>query len=170
MHAPREDTKPWYRQFWPWFIISIPGLTIVAALITIRLAVMDADPLVSDDYYKEGLAVNLVKAQERMAATLGIRLTLDYEESTQRLVAQMNDAPVGRLDHLEIELTHPTLSAEDRSLNLKSLGNGRYEGTLAGVRPSNWHVSVTPPEKTWKLRARWMLPAQPRLVLTADDG
>ncbi|WP_174564729.1 FixH family protein, partial [Solemya elarraichensis gill symbiont] len=51
----QETVKPWYRQFWPWFIISIPAGTVVAAFITIYIAVDGADPLVTDDYYKEGL-------------------------------------------------------------------------------------------------------------------
>lgn len=23
----RIDTKPWYRQFWPWFLIALPGVS-----------------------------------------------------------------------------------------------------------------------------------------------
>ena len=56
---PREDTLPWYRQFWPWFLICLPGSVVVAALTTMYIAHKGADDLVVDEYYKEGLAINL---------------------------------------------------------------------------------------------------------------
>ena len=45
------DTKPWYRQFWPWFIIALPASAVVASLYTVSLAVRTTDSLVvtSDD-------------------------------------------------------------------------------------------------------------------------
>ena len=52
------DTLPWYRQFWPWVLISIPATTVVACMVMISLAVMSDDGLVSDNYYREGLAIN----------------------------------------------------------------------------------------------------------------
>lgn len=47
--APNPDIKPWYRQFWPWALIAIPFLTVVASAITFWLAVSTSDPLVLDD-------------------------------------------------------------------------------------------------------------------------
>ena len=32
------DTTPWYRQFWPWFLIVLPGSVVVAALTTVYIA------------------------------------------------------------------------------------------------------------------------------------
>jgi hypothetical protein len=26
----REDTQPWYRQFWPWFIIALLSFSVIA--------------------------------------------------------------------------------------------------------------------------------------------
>ena len=40
------DTKPWYRQFWPWFIIALPASAVVASLYTVSLAVRTTDSLV----------------------------------------------------------------------------------------------------------------------------
>ena len=47
----REDTKPWYRQFWPWFIIALPASAVVAGLTTVWIAMQTTDSLVvqSDD-------------------------------------------------------------------------------------------------------------------------
>jgi len=156
MRPPREDTKPWYKQFWPWFIISIPGGTIVAAMFTIWLAVSESDTLVKDNYYKEGLAVNRDLARERVAKELGIKLALDYDAATGLFTASMNDAPVGDLTSLSLTLTHPTLEDEDRQVSLVKSANGAFSSEPAPPLPSaNWHLIVEPPEETWRLRTRW---------------
>ena len=40
---------PWYRQFWPWFIIALPASAVIAGIITFYLAVSRPDQLVVDD-------------------------------------------------------------------------------------------------------------------------
>ena len=32
---PGTDLLPWYRQFWPWFLIALPGTVVVAAIGTL---------------------------------------------------------------------------------------------------------------------------------------
>ena len=40
---------PWYRQFWPWFIIALPAAAVIASFITLWLAISRPDYLVVDD-------------------------------------------------------------------------------------------------------------------------
>ena len=40
---------PWYRQFWPWFIIALPAATIIAGIITFYLALSRPVQLVVGD-------------------------------------------------------------------------------------------------------------------------
>ena len=42
------DTKPWYKQFWPWFLIALPGSVVVASMFTINLAVQNA-PIITEN-------------------------------------------------------------------------------------------------------------------------
>ena len=53
-HSDGMDTKPWYRQFWPWILISIPLLTVIACIITLLIALKHPDQLVvePDQYNK----------------------------------------------------------------------------------------------------------------------
>ena len=46
--APGQDL-PWYRQFWPWFIIALPACAVIASFITLWLAVSRPDYLVVDE-------------------------------------------------------------------------------------------------------------------------
>ena len=40
---------PWYKQFWPWFIIALPASAVVASFITLWLAISHPDQLVVDE-------------------------------------------------------------------------------------------------------------------------
>jgi uncharacterized membrane protein YadS len=39
----RVDVKPWYKQFWPWFIIALPLVSVVASFVTLWLAISKPD-------------------------------------------------------------------------------------------------------------------------------
>jgi len=43
------DTTPWYRQFWPWFIIALPTAAVIASFYSPWLAVSRPDYLVVDE-------------------------------------------------------------------------------------------------------------------------
>lgn len=42
-HRARTDTKPWYRQFWPWFLIALPLTSVIGSFVTLWIAVTNAD-------------------------------------------------------------------------------------------------------------------------------
>ncbi len=47
----------WYKQFWPWFLIALPGAAVIASMITLNIAFKYADQPVSGNYEKHGLTV-----------------------------------------------------------------------------------------------------------------
>lgn len=52
------DTKPWYREPWPWILMAGPALAIVGCIITIVLAVQNfSDQAIHDGGLKRGLVV-----------------------------------------------------------------------------------------------------------------
>jgi hypothetical protein len=154
MKTQREDTLPWYKQFWPWFIISLPALTIVAAMITITIAVKTDDGLVVDDYYKEGLAINEDKQRIRKAAALEISAELSLDENG--MIRARLPETVSALPFLMLRLTHPGDASKDLELPLANTGNALFTSkdplTGTGI---NWHVVITPPDTDWKLSGRW---------------
>jgi len=53
VQAP-EMIEPWYKQFWPWFIIALPASVVIASFFTLWLAISNPDHLVvTDDEYIE---------------------------------------------------------------------------------------------------------------------
>ena len=69
----KAQVRPWYRQRWPWLIMSGPALVVVASIYTAMLAVRSDDGLVADDYYTEGLAINKDIQRDAIAAARNIR-------------------------------------------------------------------------------------------------
>jgi hypothetical protein len=49
MNADTQQHPPWYRQFWPWFLIAIPALTVIGSGITLWLALTHPETLVVDE-------------------------------------------------------------------------------------------------------------------------
>ena len=56
------QNQPWYRQFWPWFIIALPASAVIASFISLWLAVSNPDHLVVDEQEYQQLRSEL-KAQ-----------------------------------------------------------------------------------------------------------
>lgn len=43
------EGMPWFKQFWPWFIIALPASVVIASFFTLWLAVSNPDHLVVDE-------------------------------------------------------------------------------------------------------------------------
>jgi len=52
--GPPGHDLPWYRQFWPWFIIALPASAVIASFISLWLAISNPDHLiVTEDEYQQ---------------------------------------------------------------------------------------------------------------------
>jgi hypothetical protein len=62
MHMLEQQTKPWWKQLWPWLLISGPLVAMIGCAITIWLAVnLYADKPLRDGVVKQGLKVEQLK-------------------------------------------------------------------------------------------------------------
>ena len=59
--------RPWYRERWPWILMSGPATVLVAGAATMWIAFASADGVVAGDYYKRGLAINQDLQREQRA-------------------------------------------------------------------------------------------------------
>jgi len=58
----QQTTKPWFKQLWPWLLISGPAVAMIGCMITIYLAInMYADKPLRDGVVKQGLKVEQLK-------------------------------------------------------------------------------------------------------------
>ena len=128
MRPPREDTLPWYKQFWPWFLISLPLSVVIAAIVTINIAIESDDGLVSDDYYKEGLAIHKDADRAARAAALGIAGVLIYDAETGAVTLTLEQPLQGDAAALSLRVIHPTLPNQDQSIQLTPLDQAHFAG------------------------------------------
>jgi uncharacterized protein len=57
-----ETMKPWWKQLWPWLLISGPAVAMIGCIITIYLAVnLHADKPLREGVVKQGLKVEQLK-------------------------------------------------------------------------------------------------------------
>jgi hypothetical protein len=61
-----QETKPWYRHFWVWFIIALPAAAVAAGLFTLWLAVSNPDSLVisAEEYQQLRSSLKAETAQD----------------------------------------------------------------------------------------------------------
>lgn len=165
MRPPREDTKPWYKQFWPWFLISLPLSVVIASIYTINLAITTNDGLVSDDYYKEGLGIHKDAESSARAAALGIAADLDYDAETGAVTLSLAKPLPGRVDVLVLSLTHPTRPDQDQTINLTPVDGTRYSGRIDPLSTANWNLEVRPSDGSWRIQGRQVLTETPSASL-----
>jgi uncharacterized protein len=166
MHAPSETPRPWYREFWVWFLISPAVMGVVAGLSLLAIASHSPDPLVVDDYYKEGRAINRVLERDRLARELGLRadIGLDAELALAHVALRGKAAS----SELVLRLVHPTRADYDLSLPLQRLPAGGYAADLPPLRAGRWHLILEPREDPhWRLTGRVTMPGDGKVVLGA---
>jgi hypothetical protein len=119
---------PWYRQPWPWFLLLLPGVVVVASFATLFIALDNPHSLVRDDWYKDGLAINRQLAQHEYARAHAIRATLTLDSATRQLEVRLvaPEAPASLL----LSFVHPTDATLDVDVDLQLLGEGRYAAPL----------------------------------------
>lgn len=156
----REDSKPWYRQFWPWFIIALPASSVVAGLTTVWISMQTTDSLVvrSGDGVKNA-TVRRISA-ERLASELDLAALVTIDPDTGSVSAVMRS---GDLDivpaTLEFELSHPAFAERDQSITLNkampdAAGNPVWVGHFVSV-PEGRFYAVLKSGDEWRLTAEW---------------
>lgn len=139
-------TTRWYRNLWPWLLISGPAAVLVAGTVTMWLALSSADGLVAEDYYKQGLAINKVLAREDAARRLGLAATVSL--SGHHIRVHLDG---GKPEALFVHLAHATRAGYDVRLRLAPVAPGEYEATLDSLPRGRWRVVIEDPRGTWRI-------------------
>lgn len=149
MHVQVEDTKPWYKQFWPWALMVMPATAVVAGLYTYSLAASGSSGLVVDDYYNAGKAINRSLEKGQKAAAMGLqgKLTLDG----QSVHLALDNIESQSQQQLVLKLYHATFPGRDQSVLLGKTDSGQWSGRIHALSAGKWHIHLLPVDESWRL-------------------
>lgn len=138
---------PWYRQFWPWFIMFPPAAAMAGGFLTLWLALQHADSVLPDRLSRVGLAVQ----PDHAVGASGASFTIHPDTGLLhlRLEGDMSSMP------LTLRWLHPTLPERDQITVLRPMTPGEYEAqpppdTLNEVRALRLESAAG-----WVLEGRW---------------
>ncbi len=147
-------SRPWYREPWPWLLMVAPASAVIGGAITIWLAVTHADPLVVDNYYKEGLAINQVLDRDREAQRAGYRAQLLFSQDGTRVRVHLTGG-TSLPASLRLRMVHPTRAQLDAEAVLASTQAGWYEGAMQLGHAPRWTVQLEGDRRDWRLSGEW---------------
>lgn len=155
MNRP-SHVKPWFKQFWPWFLIAVPLSSFIVGFVVIRFATNTTDSLVVDDYYKEGRAINANLDKEEHARYLNITSDLTIKDGA--IAVKFHSGIPQDGNALKLSFYHVTLQDKDISLLLSRDASGIYRGFVDDSLAGKWRVTLTPHDEQWKIQNVLTLP------------
>ena len=152
-HSVDRHAAPWYRHPWPWILMTGPAIAVVAGFATMYIAFKHADPLVVDQYYKEGLAINRVLERDHVALAQGYRadLVLNQARTLVRVHLSGQNPPA----ELRLHFIHLTRSGLDREFAVAQIHPGLYEAAIMLPQAARWSVELQDAGKQWRLTGAW---------------
>jgi uncharacterized protein len=159
--AETLDTRPWYKEPWPWLLMSGPAIVVVAGFITLYLAASGQDGLVVDDYYKQGKTINQSLHRDDIARQIGISATVSFDQVNDRLNVTLSRTD-GKLlpAAISVAMVHATRSGADKIINLTQSADG-YVGKLPALAVGKWNVLIDDAQKQWRLQKEIMVDSAP---------
>ena len=64
MSQPQQPSQPWWKVRPMWLVVLGPVTVVIAGFVTLYIALRVPDPVVAEDYYRKGLEISKMKAEE----------------------------------------------------------------------------------------------------------
>ncbi|RTR38729.1 cytochrome C oxidase Cbb3 [Shewanella canadensis] len=143
--------QAWYKQFWPWFLIILPLCAVLASFNLLYLAIDNKDSLVSEDYYKDGKAINMDLKKIKQAKQLGMQFELLVDDNEVTITQHGGES---YLAALSVEFFHPTIEKRDFGQIVTADGDKAYRIELATPIAGAWEVRLEGFDRTWRIQKR----------------
>ncbi|MDG3088138.1 FixH family protein [Vibrio hannami] len=156
--------KPWYKQFWPWFLIALPLCVVIASLTTFAIFSKNSVNLVAEDYYKKGKAISVDLSRVNAANGLKIKASVHTEEN--QIVIDFDKGELNHHPALNVIFTHRTLPNQDFQVLLSSDANGVYRHTLDKALTGPWFVELEPHTREWLVQGKVTFPSSSPTALS----
>jgi len=150
MHAQMPVT-PWYKQFWPWFIIFLLALSVVLGLSLLTVSILKGDSLVVDNYYDAGKGINTALDREKLAKQLQLTAQVSFDDESG--IAEVTLTGNSRPAQLTLSLISPTQPEKDRRIVMQPAEGKLYRGNMQDSVQGRRFVELIGQEggKDWRL-------------------
>ena len=141
-----------------------PALVVLASFVTLWLAITSADGLVTEDYYKKGLAINQTLARSERALSLALEIGVSL--TGDGVSVRINSKAAGFMPPSQVRVTisPPARAGLDQS-QILTLLDGRYAGKFRLPAAGHCVVLVEDDAKSWRVMGNIILPASGETVL-----
>jgi uncharacterized protein len=144
---------PWYREFYVWMVIAIPLSSVLVCMVLLTAAIRSDDGVVVDDYYKQGMAINLVLARDERAALLGLSAEVSHDAASGTLRVELASTTAATLPAtLALALLHPTRAGSDHHIVIDRVPDGSYFGVVPELARGDYQLEIEGPD--WRITQR----------------
>lgn len=163
MNATQQ--RPWYRQFWVWFVIAIPAVSIISSLNYVYLAVIHRDDVVSGDWYQDGKAINENFARVDTARGLQMHASIILDDLSGEVIVSMQATDKVKWPAtLTFSLNHATQQIRDQVLKLNAIAPGEYRGQMKKIPIGRFTLDISTTD--WHMSKDVTLPARGNIDLS----
>ena len=155
--------KPWYKQFWPWFVFAIPAISIMYSLTAVYIFSQNQVDLVAEDYYKKGKAINRDLSRLRVADALNLKATVSVKAAD--IIVNFDKGELVNHPNLRVTFTHRTLANKDFTQMVSADLYGAYRFSSPEALEGPWFIEIQPFEGDWMLQGRVSLPTSDPIAL-----
>jgi hypothetical protein len=157
MNSIQIDTQPWYRQFWPWFLIALPATAVLGSFAMLFISIKHAPELVVPDYERIGETIKQQAARDNQASILELHARIEFKatstpESRLAIVTLTGNADAILPDAILLQSVHSTLQSMDTKTKLVG-SNGYYVGEIPQLSGS-YTLTLADIEGNWRLNTR----------------
>ncbi|MAD04079.1 FixH family protein [Pseudoalteromonas shioyasakiensis] len=157
---------PWYKNFWPWFLISFPLAAIIGCAGLIYMAIGNGPDMVVDDYYKKGKAINLELSKFNKAKALYLHGDLNVTNDKVAFTFTKGDA--SNVHSLKMSFYHRTIKANDFDVSLMKNAHGDFTALLDAHVDGAYTVFIEPIDNSWKLKEDIILPTDKTISISPE--
>jgi len=137
-----KSNKPWYREFWAWFVFAPLILTIVVSMFTVTIAFKNKQDSVDSDYFKVGRMIDNNFEPLQVAKNLGVGAEILFQVEAEYidLILERGDWQLD--DSLVLHFSHPTDESQDRYITLTRIDENRYS-SVADIPDGRWYILLS---------------------------
>src|SRR5262245_4976541 len=128
----------------------LPASAVVGGLVTLGIALRSADRALPASYHWEGEHLDQDFAQQRVAASHGIEVDLEWQAAGE-CTATLRHAPDDPAT-LTLMFTHSSDAGLDRVMLLRRAETGAYTGTCPPLPMGRWRVALV--SGAWAIRTQ----------------